>query len=224
MFWPRGTASSKPELIMTNPLAGRSVRILLPTACLALVLASCGDSDGGENDIALPAPAATEVGTSEDSPPPPEEDDASLSLVDAAAKAVKAVDNSSLLNLETEEGRLVWEATVVTKDGTEHEMMFTTSDGEMLDGPTKNFDDAEDKRENRALIRAADLSYKEAARAISDAVPDAKLMELNLDQWEDRITAWEGDLYRDNGIRYSVTINAKTGDVLEKDADAEDDD
>ena len=46
----------KPELIMTNPRVGRSVRILVSAACLTLVLASCGDG-GDDTEVSIPVPA-----------------------------------------------------------------------------------------------------------------------------------------------------------------------
>ena len=205
---------------MTQPPGGRSVLILL-AACVTLVLASCGDGDGVV--APTPAAAASEPGTTADSSLAPE-DESSLGLEEAAAVAVKAVDDSSLLTIETAPGRTIWEATVVTGDGTEHEMLIAMSDGSLVDGPTRKADDAEDKAENRALVAGAELDHQEAARAIADVVGGAKLMELNLDTFEDRLTTWEGDLFPTDGIRYTVTIDAKSGDVLEKDADAEDND
>jgi uncharacterized membrane protein YkoI len=209
-----------PELIMTNHRVGRSIRVLVSAACLALVLASCGNGDE-DPEVSIPVPA--ESGTSADSAAPAQDDASSLSLEDAAEAALDEVDNSSLLTIETEEARTIWEVTVVKKNGTEHEMLIAKSDGSLFDGPTRKIDDADDKAENSRRIRAATLDYKEAARAISDAVPDAKLMELNLES-DDRTTVWEGDLHGADGIRHSVTIDATSGDVLKKDADADDDD
>ena len=205
---------------MTNPRLDRSVRIL-PAACLILLLVSCGD---GANESADPSPAsASRPGTTADTRSAAE-DDSSLGLEEAAEVAVKAVDDSSLLTIETAPGRTIWEATVVTRDGTEHEMLIAMSDGSLVDGPTRKDDDAEDKAENRALVAGADLNYREAVRAISDVVGGAKLMELNLDTFDDRLTTWEGDLFPIDGIRYKVTIDGKSGEVLEKDADAVDND
>jgi uncharacterized membrane protein YkoI len=205
---------------MTQPPGGRSVLILL-AACATLVLASCGD--GGEVVRPTPAAAASESGTTGDSPLAPE-DESPMDLEEAAGVAVKAVGGSSLLTIETAPGRTIWEATVVTRDGTEHEMLIAMSDGSLVDGPTRKADDAEDKADNRALVAGAELDYREAVRAIADVVGGAKLMELNLDTFEDRQTTWEGDLFPTDGIRYTVTIDAKSGEVLEKDADAEDND
>ena len=205
---------------MTQPLTGRTARLLL-AACVTLLLASCG---GGANETADPSPAsASRPGSTSDSPLAPE-NESSLGLVEAAAAAVKAVDDSSLLTIETAPGRTIWEATVVTRDGTEHEMLIAMSDGSLVDGPTRKADDAEDKADNRALVTGADLNYRDAVRAISDVVGGAKLMELNLDTFDDRLTTWEGDIFPIDGIRYKVTIDAKSGEVLEKEADAVDND
>ncbi|MGH3456643.1 PepSY domain-containing protein [Aeromicrobium sp.] len=210
---------------MTNSRAGRLVRILVSTACLALVLASCGS---GDDDAVAQTYPPTYMAAEPDAPvdsAPLVQNVSSLSLREAAAVAVKAVKGSSLLVIETEPGRTVWEATVVKRNGTEHEMLISMSDGSLIDGPTKKFDDFEDMAENRALISESDLGYKKAARAIRDAVPEARLTELNLGTFDDhRFTVWEGDLYGADGMRYKVTIAAKSGDVIEKDADADDDD
>lgn len=205
---------------MANPRVSRSTGILL-AASLTLVLPSCSD---GDNEAADQTPAAASQHRTSGDSPLVSDDDSSLSLVEAAEVAVKAVEDSSLLSIETAPGRTIWEATVVTGDGTEHEMLIATSDGSLVDGPTRKDDDAEDKAENRARIAAAELDYQEAARAISDVVGGAELMELNVDTFEDRLTSWEGDLFPTDGIRYTVTIDAKSGDVLEKDADTEDND
>ena len=205
---------------MTEPLLGRSGRFL-SAACLTLALTSCGD---GDNPAADPSPAADDAGKSANALLPPEEDDSSLRLEDAAKVAVKAVDGSSLYSIETEPGRTIWEATVVTEDGTEHEMLIAMSDGKLVDGPTKKHDDAEDKAENRARVAAAKLDVQEAARAIADEVGGARLMELNLDTFDDRRTVWEGDLFPTDGVRYTVSIDATSGEVIDKSADAEDDD
>src|SRR5688500_644134 len=139
------------------------------------MLPSCSGADDGAADT-TPA-AATQPGTAAGSSSA-SEDDSSLSLEEAADVAVKAVDDSSLLAIETAPGRTIWEATVVTGDGTEHEMLIAMSDGSLVDGPTRKVDDAEDKAENRARVAAAELDHQEAARAISHVVGGARLMEL----------------------------------------------
>lgn len=204
---------------MTEPLLGRSGRPLL-AACMSVALASCSAGDTRAVD---PTPAATGTGSSAGSLVAPE-DESSLKLEEAAELAVKAVDGSSLFSIETEPGRTIWEARVVTADGTEHEMLIAMADGTVVDGPTGKDEDPEDKAENRALVADATLSYQEAVQTISEVVGGASLMELNLDTFEDRVTTWEADLYPTDGVRYTVTIDAKSGEVLEKNADAEDDD
>ncbi len=205
---------------MTNPRTGRPA--LLLAAVLTFFVVSCGDGDDTD-DAFTPSPAAA-GSPSADETPFTAADESSLGLEDAAAAALTEVDESWLLSIETEQGRTVWEVTVVTEDGTEHEMLISYADGELLDGPTKKIDDREDQAENLARVRSAELDYRAAVKAITQRVPNARLLELNLDTFDDRITAWEGELYGSNGVRYSVTIDAGTGDVLERDADAADDD
>lgn len=213
-------AQPNTELIVTNPRRGRGAPALLMTACLTLFLSSCGDSD----DDPDPSTTAAESSARDASPSvDATADETSLDLEDAVAAALKAVDRSKLLTIETEPNRTVWDVTVVKKNGTEREMLISTDDGEVIDGPTKKVDDAEDRAENRRLVASAKLGYRKAADAVREAVPDARLTELSLDTFEDRITAWEGGLYGDNGLRWLVQIDARTGDVLEKKADTDDD-
>ena len=187
---------------MTKSRAGRSVRILLSTACLALVLASCGggdDDDDEKNDVSVPT--QTESAPSEPADSPAPQDDASLSLEDAAAAAVKAVDNSSLLTIETELNRTIWEATVVKTEwnrarDADREVGRLSSSTVRPSRPTTP--------RTRPRIAAWSVPPTWATRRrpgpSPTAEPKARLLELNLDMYKDRIPSWEGHLYGTDGI------------------------
>jgi len=208
-----------------HPRGGRAARSLLMALALVLALASCAGDDRGPVRTELRTPPPTEpspAGAQGD--PGTGGGEADLDLVEAAAVAVAAVDGSSLLNIETEPGRTVWEATVVTKDGTEHEMLISATDGDLIDGPARKIDDADDKADNRRLVAGAEVGYSQAATIIQEAVPGVRLTELNLDMHRDRVVSWEGDLHGSTNVRWKVKIDARSGDLLEKDTDADDDD
>ena len=205
---------------MTHPRGGRAARALLVVVAFVLALSSCARDDGG--------PVKTETRTPPPSPAGAQgeggENDSDLDLVEAAAVAVAAVDGSSLLSIETEPGRTVWEASVVTRNGTEHEMLISATDGEVIDGPARKIDDLGDRAENRRLVAGAEIGYSQAATIIQEAVPGVRLTEVNLDMHRDRVVSWEGDLHGSTNVRWSAKIDARSGDLLEKDTDADDDD
>ncbi|MGO2683398.1 PepSY domain-containing protein [Microbacterium sp.] len=56
----------------------------------------------------------------------------------------------------------------------------------------------------------------EAAEAMSDAVPDGTIIELNLDD-EAGPTVWEGDVIEGSGAKHEVQIDAADGSVRRDD-------
>ncbi|WGW11672.1 PepSY domain-containing protein [Saxibacter everestensis] len=207
----------------------RPGRKLLLASCLAVALTGCGNS--GDDDGSEPAPSSetSTTATGDSSAPTSGEAttqpsaEASLALEDAGAAALKAVPDSTLISIETEERRAVWEVQVVTSDGTEHEMLISRSDGSVTEGPTKEDDDAADKAKHQDRVKAAKLDYRAAAKAMRDAVADAEITELNLDTYRGK-TVWEGDLAGSGGTKHSVKIDAASGEVIANTTGGEDDD
>ncbi|MDN6179264.1 MAG: PepSY domain-containing protein, partial [Micrococcaceae bacterium] len=82
-------------------------------------------------------------------------------------------------------------------------------------------DDEQDRQKHQDRVAAAKVDFKEAAAKFRDAVPDARITELGLDD-EHGTTVWEGDLIDDAGAKHEVQIDAGSGDVLTNSKDADD--
>ncbi|MFC5832015.1 PepSY domain-containing protein [Nonomuraea insulae] len=131
-------------------------------------------------------------------------------LKQAARAALGAVPGSTLISIETEENGRLWEAQVVGKDGTEHQM--DVESGKVVSGPTTEEEDAEDKVKHRDRVAAAKLDYAQAADKIVAAVPEGRITELNLDREQGK-TVWEADVVTPDGTKHEVAVDAATGTV-----------
>ncbi|WP_067177280.1 PepSY domain-containing protein [Microtetraspora niveoalba] len=134
-------------------------------------------------------------------------------LRQAAAAALRAVPGSTLISIETEENGRLWEAQVVDRDGTEHQM--DVESGRVVVGPTIKPEDAHDKAKHRARVAAAKLDYAAAADKILATVPGGRITELNLDTERGR-TVWESDVITPDGVKHEVTVDAASGAVVRK--------
>ncbi|WP_372698281.1 PepSY domain-containing protein [Arthrobacter sp. JSM 101049] len=143
------------------------------------------------------------------------------SLEDAAQTALDEVPGSTLTSIETESDGDAWEVQVVTDDGTEHEIDISMSDGTVIGQPVTKNEDAQDKKKHQDRVAAAKLDYKEAAEKLRDAVPNARIVELNLDT-ERGTTVWEGDLVDDGGTKHAVAVDAASGKVVKNAVDSDD--
>jgi uncharacterized membrane protein YkoI len=142
-------------------------------------------------------------------------------LEDAAATALKQVPGTTLISIETESSQSRWEVQLVNADGEEYEVTVSADVGKVLGSPRPEHEDAQDRREHKDRVAAATVDYREAATAFRQAVPNAHIVELNLDT-ERGMTVWEGDLEDANGAKHSVAIDAGTGDVTTNSLDADD--
>ncbi|MGO2534100.1 PepSY domain-containing protein [Arthrobacter rhombi] len=148
-------------------------------------------------------------------------DSQSVSLEDAGDAALKEVPDSTVISLETENNETQWEVQVVTSDGTEHEVSISAEDGSVIGSPTEESDDAQDKKKHQKRVDAATVDFKEAAAKFRDAVPEARIAELGLDD-EHGTTVWEGDLIDGDGAKHEVQIDARSGDVITNSKDSDD--
>ena len=148
-------------------------------------------------------------------------DSQGVSLEDAGDAALKEVPDSTVISLETENNETQWEVQVVTSDGTEHEVIISAEDGSVVGSPTEENDDAQDKKKHQQRVDAATVDFKEAAAKFRDAVPEARITELGLDD-EHGTTVWEGDLIDGDGAKHEVQIDAGSGDVITNSQDSDD--
>ena len=128
-----------------------------------------------------------------------------------------------MTSIETKRGGTRWNAQVVTPDGFEHELRIDGDGGSVLRGPTKEDDDAADRAEHKARVKAAKLDYATAAEKVVAAVPGARIVELNLDDRRGR-TVWEADLVGPDGTKHEVKLDAASGAVVSKITGTHDDD
>ncbi|MDN5763560.1 MAG: PepSY domain-containing protein [Microlunatus sp.] len=132
--------------------------------------------------------------------------------------AEKAVPDSRLISLESEQDGDVWEAQVVTPDGVEHEMDLSAADATVTSGPTKDEEDADDRAKHRRRLAEVSVDYRGAVKALGSAVPDGTITELDLDSWKDK-TVWEADVYDPAGTKHEVKVDATTAEILANEAD-----
>lgn len=137
-------------------------------------------------------------------------------LLQAGKTAVNKVSDSTLISIETEDNEKRWEVQVVTPDGVEHEMNVSADGSETTSGPSKKSEDSDDRAKHRKRVKAAELDYRDAVKAVTKAVP-GRITELNIDTDGDT-TVWEADVKK-SGTKYEVSIDAASGKVLEKEKD-----
>ncbi|MEV0584378.1 PepSY domain-containing protein [Nonomuraea sp. NPDC050310] len=133
-------------------------------------------------------------------------------LEKAAAAAMAAVEGAKLISIEAEGDGKVWEVHLAEPDGTEQQLDVDAASGRVVAGPAAEQDDASDKAELAALVKAATLDYKEAAQKVAEAVPEGRITELNLDS-DDGKPVWEADVVTADGAKREVKVNAKDGTV-----------
>ncbi|MGP5164011.1 PepSY domain-containing protein [Arthrobacter rhombi] len=218
-----------------SPLAVARLRgprqLVAVSAVTMLALTGCsGSGSGSENSS-----ASSQETTSSSQPAMSQSSDAGagaeasssgsnsqgVSLEDAGDAALKEVADSTVISLETENNETQWEVQVVTSDGTEHEVNISAEDGSVMGSPSQEDDDAQDKKKHQKRVDAATVDFKEAAAKFRDAVPDARITELGLDD-EQGTTVWEGDLIDGDGAKHEVQIDAGSGDVITNSKDADD--
>lgn len=220
----------------------RCVPVLVVSASALLALSACSGSGGnGESASASGASSAmsqssssgtsamgsasssgtTGSSASSSAGSPASSAGAMTSLDDAAQTALKEVPGGTLISIETESDGDAWEVQVVTDDGIEHEINISMSKGTVIGKPMTKTEDAQDRKKHQDRVAAATLDYKEAAGKLRDAVPNARIVELNLDS-ERGQTVWEGDLVDDGGTKHAVAVDAATGDVVKNAVDSDD--
>jgi hypothetical protein len=133
-------------------------------------------------------------------------------LLRAGAAAVKAVPNSTLTFVRSQESG-TWRILVAAPDGTEQSMDVSFDGVTVMVGPTpKNESDVE-KAQNRAVVQAARLDYRAAVDKILATVRDASITELNLGD-SNGTTVWEADVWDYYIAEHKVTINAASGELI----------
>lgn len=204
---------------------GRYARsgMLLIAAGAMIGLAACGGgndqstSGGASTDSTGGANAATSSGKpgSSSSAARGQVDN----LINAGRTAERAVSKGTLIAIETERGGSIWEAQVVTSDGTEQELDVSGNGSKVVGGPSTKHEDKHDKTKHQDRVKAAKQNYEQAARKALAAVSHGKkVTELDLDTHRGK-TVWEADVYDASNTKHEVKLDAAGGKVVADETD-----
>lgn len=190
--------------------------VLAPVAAAAVTMgvAGCGGDDNAGGDA--PASSSTQATSSQ------QQSGSTASaqdggLLSAAETALGKVGSGTVISIDSERQGKVWEVQIITSDGTEHEVLVSSSSGEVVEQPRAEKADAEDT----SAVQAATVDYRAAVQKIRD-VRSGTITELNLDKYRGTVV-WEADV-RHNGTKYEVKIDAASGKVLVNKVDQGEDD
>ncbi|MFE3450511.1 PepSY domain-containing protein [Nonomuraea sp. NPDC059194] len=198
---------------------GKRTKTIIGTVFAGSVLlgaAACGTDSTESGTVAaerVPAPAGFVSPTMDPSISPGMGVGDMESLQKAGMAAVEAVEGSTLISISADEHGRIWEVHVVGTDGTEHSMDIEAASGNVVSGPEAEQDDAAEKAKIMALVKGAELTYKEAAEKAAESVPDGKVAELSLDRHMGKV-AWEATVLGADGAENEIYVDAKDGTVI----------
>ena len=207
--------------------------------------------------IKAPAEAANEVEAADGSPEEVAQDKAendalaalaTVSEQDASKAATDLVPGTvSSIELDDEDGYVVWEVDITQADGTEVEVMVDAGDVSNTVQEVEDADDADeakivgtikapaeaankveaadgspeelaqDKAESDALATLATVTEQEATKAATDAAPGT-LNTIQLDE-EDGFVVWEADITQADGTVVEVLVDAGDASILAQETD-----
>lgn len=134
----------------------------------------------------------------------------------AAKTALGEVPKGTVVEIESEDDGAYWEIEVATDDGKIHKMEVSADGSEVERGPRKSRQNSQSKAKWAKRVKTATMDYAEAYDMVREA-RDGKVVELELDDHSGKV-AWEADVMK-GGTEYEVTIDARSGKVLENEAD-----
>ncbi|RJL30933.1 PepSY domain-containing protein [Bailinhaonella thermotolerans] len=188
---------------------GRILLAGLAIGTTAVAAAACGGAEPAQ-EVAIrhqPTEGVTAPGGETAAPTGTAEADNLAVIEKVGEAALSAVQGGTLTCMEAEEDGKLWEVTVVTGDGTAHEMDVDAETGRVTSGPET---EDSDKKRNRELVEGAKLDYVGAARKALTQVPGARITELNLDR-ENKKVVWETELVDEQDQKRELNINAQQG-------------
>lgn len=194
--------------------AGRTVKAAVVIAIAAAALVGCGDDDEADK----PAPTSTAVPseTPSASSSGGAAADGATDLLAAGKAALREVDGSTVISIESESGGAGWEVQLVTADGTEHELVVSSDGSTVVSGPREKNEDAADKTKHQDRVKAAKLDYEAAVTKLLEEIPGGRITELNLDSEQGR-TIWEADVVDTSNDKHEVDLDAASGEILSND-------
>lgn len=176
-----------------------------------LTAAACGSAhtDSGALEVAPVGEAVAGLTSPGD---PSQEPGGTASAEKAAAAAVNAVAGSTALSVQSENGGAIWGVQLADPDGTER-LLEVDASGKALSEARVKDTGKEEKTRVKGIIKGAKVTFEEAARKVSSAVPQGKIAHMSLDRYSNDLLVWDVDVVTSDGTWHEVKVDAKTGAV-----------
>ncbi|MGG7571422.1 PepSY domain-containing protein [Streptomyces sirii] len=147
---------------------------------------------------------------------------AKVTAPEAAAAALKAVPGTVTgLDLDTDRPGLVWDADVLGKDGTWHELTLDAGTARVLNQHVEHGDDDDHARAQAALKGAR----TDAAAAARSAASHGTVTSVELDGDHRSKAVWEVETVTKDGKEHKLLVDPRSGKLSAAPAhDADDDD
>lgn len=192
---------------------GRFVGVV---AVIGLLLSGCGGSDDSEEQPGQPThPPTGETAAPAQGPKDAEHPD-DHGLLAAAKTTLRKLPHSSMSKIDWDGEDKVWEVSVVYKNGKRKELDLSADGSQIKEGPRQVEQQDVSKTKWRKRLKASQLDYATAYDKVV-AARTGWVTELRLDEYRNK-PAWEAEM-KSHGASFEITINARSGDVMENEAD-----
>lgn len=171
-----------------------------------------GGRDGGQG---APAGAGPAVAESPSATPSGEPSGGPVTVLDAAAAALKAAPGK-IDEIELDDG--VWEVEILADNGRWRDLKVDAGSGKVLSDRADDDDDDDDA----AALRKAKLTASDAAEAALKAAPGT-VTAVEFDEDDGRLV-WEVEVKGEDGNERELEVNASSGKVAFDDDDDDGDD
>lgn len=171
---------------------GKRIKTIIGTifaGSALLAAAACGSADTQSNAVeAAPAGGAIadlrspSVPPSDPSGDPSQEPGGMASLEKAATAAMNAVEGSTVVSVQSENGGAIWEVQLAGPDGTE-QLLEVDASGKVVSEPRAKDTGKGEKARVMGIIKDAELNFKEAVEKVSSSVPQGKITHMSLDRY-----------------------------------------
>ncbi|MFD0414357.1 PepSY domain-containing protein [Streptomyces sp. NPDC127108] len=140
---------------------------------------------------------------------------AKVDAAEAVAAALKAKPGTAVsVDLDDENGGLIWDVDVLGKDGrTWHSVQVDPGTGKVLGSHVERDDDGDDAAEDAriaAAVKGASVTAGEAAKAAADK---GKVTSVDVDDDGARVNVWDVETTSANGTESHWNVDLKTGKV-----------
>jgi uncharacterized membrane protein YkoI len=179
-----------------------------------LVAAGCGSAHTRSSAVKA-EPAGAVAGLSPSGPPGDTSQEAGsmASLEKASTAATNAVEGSAVLSVQSENGGELWEVQLAVPDGTEQLLIVDAASGKVISQPRVKDTGNGEKTRVMGIIKDAQLTFKDAMKKVSSAVPQGKITHMSLDRYGNNLLVWDVDVVTPDATSYAVKVDAKDGSV-----------